>query len=585
MKYILKFVLILNFLLFAQTHYVSKEGSAIPPFSSWETAANTIQAGLNVSNFGDTVVIANGSYHENPRIYKSIYMVGLSRDSVIVNGFGLSDSTIFISENSTLKNFTVMGRGVNYDNGVGLYVLADSVTVSDLSIKNCAYGFISIRSGKFSNVIFENVSTGISVSNYSLEWFLNVENCDFRISKAGSAISASPFNYISISNCRIKPYSNNGLRYAFVAATEINNLIFKNNIVLETDSRAVYLPYHVNDTASIINNCFIKSTGIDDYSTVIHAIVPKSIIIKNNIFVDAKKAIYIVPYDSTSVDIHNNMYWKVSEQDTTWVSHSDLMDVYPEFVEDYKDYQSSYDLHLDIHSKAIDGGSPDILDKDGSRSDIGAYGGPGGETYEYIDNPPVIVQNFNLDYSEENQSVTATWDSLYASDIKHYRLYRDTLNLAVINEDALLATPSEATYVDTTINPPERYYYYVLAEDSSGQRSGWRSKIIAINVTGIEEAGKKDYGYKLNQNYPNPFNPKTKIEYQLEKESKVSLEVLDIKGERIEILADGVQRKGRHSVIFDGANLASGVYLYRLQVKDEKGKTIYSQGNKMLLLK
>lgn len=493
----MKIILILisfSFCLFGQTHYVSKTGSSSPPYFSWETAANTIQAALDVSNFGDTVMIANGTYHENPRIYKTIYMIGLSRDSVIVNGFGLTDSTIFISENSTLKNFTVIGRGVNYDNGVGLYVLADSVYVSDLSIKNCAYGFISIRSGKFSNVIFENVSTGISVSNYSLEWFLNVENCDFRISKAGSAISASPFNYISISNCRIKPYSNNGLRYAFVAATEINNLIFKNNIVLETDSRAVYLPYHVNDTASIINNCFIKSTGIDDYSTIIHAIVPKSIIIKNNIFMEAKKAIYIVPYDSTSVDIENNMYWRVREQDTTWVSNSDLVGVYPEFIEDYKDYQSSYDLHLDIRSKAIDGGSPDILDRDGSRSDIGAYGGPGGETYEYIDNPPSIVQNFNLLYSEENQSVTASWDSLYASDIKYYRLYRDTLNLSVINEEALIATPTTATFVDTTINPPERYYYYVLAEDSSGQRSSWRSKILAINVTGIEEEGKQIIG-------------------------------------------------------------------------------------------
>lgn len=101
---------------------------------------------------------------------------------------------------------------------------------------------------------------------------------------------------------------------------------------------------------------------------------------------------------------------------------------------------------------------------------------------------------------------------------------------------------------------------------------------LVLNITQVSE-------FKLEQNYPNPFNPKTRIVYQLKKDSMVSLEVIDIKGERVELLTEEFQRMGEHSVTFDGSKLSSGVYLYRLQVSDENGKIIYTQGNKMLLLK
>jgi hypothetical protein len=84
-------------------------------------------------------------------------------------------------------------------------------------------------------------------------------------------------------------------------------------------------------------------------------------------------------------------------------------------------------------------------------------------------------------------------------------------------------------------------------------------------VTGVHE---DDYfiptRVTLGQNFPNPFNPSTTIKLELPKSSVVRLSVCDMLGREVSVLVNERRDAGVHDVKFDGSNLASGLYLYRL---------------------
>jgi hypothetical protein len=71
--------------------------------------------------------------------------------------------------------------------------------------------------------------------------------------------------------------------------------------------------------------------------------------------------------------------------------------------------------------------------------------------------------------------------------------------------------------------------------------------------------------FYLSQNYPNPYNPTRKIEFQIFKYGLVTLKVFDLLGLQVTTLVNKEMHPGKHESVFDGSNLAIGVYLYRLQ--------------------
>jgi len=79
--------------------------------------------------------------------------------------------------------------------------------------------------------------------------------------------------------------------------------------------------------------------------------------------------------------------------------------------------------------------------------------------------------------------------------------------------------------------------------------------------------------FELSQNYPNPFNPETTIQYGLPKSSQVKLIIYNLIGQRVATLIDKKQPAGVYSVQWNGKddlgrNVASGVYLYKLETKE-----------------
>ena len=85
--------------------------------------------------------------------------------------------------------------------------------------------------------------------------------------------------------------------------------------------------------------------------------------------------------------------------------------------------------------------------------------------------------------------------------------------------------------------------------------------------------------FELSQNYPNPFNPSTTIQYSLPTGSHVKLSIYNLVGEEVRTLVDEYQSSGIYSTKFDGSNLSSGVYFYKI-VTDKN-----SEVKKLILMK
>ncbi len=91
------------------------------------------------------------------------------------------------------------------------------------------------------------------------------------------------------------------------------------------------------------------------------------------------------------------------------------------------------------------------------------------------------------------------------------------------------------------------------------------SPIIAVSVD--ELTGKTlPSDFSLGQNYPNPFNPTTTIPYTLKKSGLVQLNIYNLNGQLVKTLINQQMAPGSYKATFDGANLSSGIYYYKLTV-------------------
>jgi hypothetical protein len=130
--------------------------------------------------------------------------------------------------------------------------------------------------------------------------------------------------------------------------------------------------------------------------------------------------------------------------------------------------------------------------------------------------------------------------------------------------------------------PNGTYYWQVQAVDNGFMGSMFSQEQqfdVTLSTVSNENEQVIPLTTELAQNYPNPFNPSTTINYTLKNAGPVNIRVYNVTGRLVQELVNDRKSAGEHVVSFDASNLASGIYIYRLQAE---GKVLI---RKMTLIK
>jgi hypothetical protein len=195
---------------------------------------------------------------------------------------------------------------------------------------------------------------------------------------------------------------------------------------------------------------------------------------------------------------------------------------------------------------------------------------------------PVELSSFTSKLS--GRDVNLLWSTQTEKNSDKFLLERKSTldnweSIGSVKASVLSNSPKDYSFVDRNIQSG-KYQYRLKMIDNDGTFS--YSKIIETDVSIPME-------FLLSQNYPNPFNPSTKINYNIPVDSKVTLEVYNLNGERICQLVNEDQSAGYYSVHFNSSsinkNISSGVYFYRIIATDKVAGTNFLSIKKMILLK
>jgi hypothetical protein len=602
------FLLLFSFLIFncsfliATVRYVSKTGSSIPPYTTWETAADSIQKCINISVFGDTIYVANGVYQERVVMIPGLSLIGAGTDSCEINTQPFATTTsyrsVVVNDSCLFKGFKIVVAN-NTDFGGGISGTAINSLITENRITKAKYGISNGSDAIIYKNIIDNISTGMDIVNSNA---LIRNNSVYTDPNSGAAI-VSGIQIAAFTNTYTPIIDSNyivagrgqGIRKDLGASPTISN-----NYILLADGVPDGIRSGIDGNLKIFNNKIIAKVGYDgiykngstlkvinNYVSgpfIDYGIIVTYDTLKNNVVTGAVRGIGSA--GSSTVQFNNS--WNNETNYVGFTPDTTNLSVDPMIVND-DTTQGDLDFHLQMFSPLIDAGDPNILDKDSTRSDIGLYGGPYGESYIYFDLPPRPPVNLTVDV---DSLIKLNWNRNTEADFNYFNVYRDTTFDFIVDSTKLIASVTDTFYYQTFPSNIETLYYKLTAVDNQGNESN-PSEQVSVKLVTVKNEWVPVNNYILYQNYPNPFNPSTKISYKLKERGYVKLYVYDIKGELVSVLVNEVQESGYYEVDFNTTvshsgevrNLASGVYIYQIFVQGENNISVFSDIKKMIHVK
>jgi len=193
--------------------------------------------------------------------------------------------------------------------------------------------------------------------------------------------------------------------------------------------------------------------------------------------------------------------------------------------------------------------------------------------------PEIICHEFAGSMFQDSISIDPGWNT--------WMFNRDSLgNRIDFDNSYFLVNDSTDQFEYEIWLHPHSYPSILVLFDSTFWCDFWKFDIQlvvkeqGVTIDSLSQPFKSEYGLgiedeenallisqqiKLFQNYPNPFNPVTNVRFFLPKAGPVTIEVFDVAGKKMATVLNSKKPAGSYSIEFDGSNLASGIYFYRLQ--------------------
>ena len=578
----------------ADYHYVSHDGSNEYPYISWETAANLIQDAVDAAEPGDTIYVGAGVWDQRVRVFDgNVALIGMGIGNTIIENY--TEDYSF-----SIESDTVLVEGFSF--------IADFRVQPSCAVSGLYWGYMVVK-----NNYFYGQSAGVS-GNLGGHIFNNY----FEFTRGALVTTAVAGELIFENNTIFHTWSSISIDIMDLRA-DTSKLYVRNNLFYMPEQNWNNFDFHfmpTSDSAYIHNNLIFRRIGSGGIGYGSFGCAEDQVLFYNNT-IDGRTngdgelwirtGIEARSFDSMG-SVDNNIVvncelgvWNQFDNDTVQIRYSNFFDVDEnyhgsvEFGEGviFADpmFVDTLGFRLQAFSPAIDGGDPEILDPDGSRSDIGAYGGPYGESYEYLDLPPGRPDSLRAEVSAGLDTIYLYWLYNTEADLNRYQIHRDTVSGFVPDIFNMIAEPDTSVYIDTDFELSHSYYYRIAAVDNQDNISEY-SEQLGVIFTGIDRPFDPNLPRTavLYQNYPNPFNQSTVVKYYLPdigyQPAEVRLRIYDVLGRLVRTLVDDRQYPGEYSINWDGLDerrqeLPSGVYFYRLFVS----KIEFAKPKKLILMR
>jgi len=526
---------------------------------------------VSAADPGDTVYIGQGTWYEFIHLVdpdSNLAIIGSGWDSTFLTAD--TNGYIFRCANNTL----IQDLHIEQPHSTWLYGgLYNSIIVRDCMIENSRR--INISSGGDSaiveNCIFNNIgfmSQAVEISNVRKGV---IQNCIVNVSGGpGFRISADTS---IIRSCILIDIYSYGIAFnlGYADSTLVENVLFYNHTPMT----------NICTNCMNVINCTHDNTIFNgNHWGAIHlGLEPVNENFRNNSIsrtpVAMKFGWVYTPWEITA------SYFNLWEADSFYNAdfpHRITLDT-THIQWTMPMFTAEDDHHLQEFSPLLDASDPAILDVDGSRSDIGCYGGPGGCSYTYLDLAPLIPDSISA-YADSG-IIILSWRYNQEADFNRYQIYRDTVPGFEPSIFDIISEPDTSYYEDTDILPGTPYYYRLTSVDNQGNVSDY-SEEIAVLPTSAWDIIKADLPYepRITSAYPNPFNSNVVIVYSASnlgpQPPHVTLKVYDIRGRVVRTLVDDRIPQGTYRAIWDGTNdrgepAASGTYIARVSQWDCPG--------------